>query len=79
MVPLRIFASQQFSGANLTTFAVYAALSVTTFLLILHLQQDLHYSALAAGHGVPPGRAAAHRASRRVRARSRSASGRGCR
>ncbi|HSP64815.1 MAG TPA: DHA2 family efflux MFS transporter permease subunit, partial [Candidatus Deferrimicrobium sp.] len=49
MVPLRIFASQQFSGANLTTFAVYAALSVTTFLLILHLQQDLHYSALAAG------------------------------
>lgn len=49
MVPLRIFASRQFSGANLTTFAVYAALSVTTFLLILHLQQDLHYSALEAG------------------------------
>jgi len=49
MVPLRIFASRQFSGANLTTFAVYAALSVTAFLLVLHLQQDLHYSALAAG------------------------------
>jgi EmrB/QacA subfamily drug resistance transporter len=54
MVPLRIFASQQFSGANLTTFAVYAALSVTTFLLILHLQQDLHYSALAAGTAFLP-------------------------
>ncbi len=54
MVPLRIFASQQFSGANLTTFAVYAALSVTTFLLILHLQQDLGYSALAAGTSFLP-------------------------
>lgn len=54
MVPLRLFASQQFSGANLTTFAVYAALSVTTFLLVLHLQQDLHYSALAAGTAFLP-------------------------
>ena len=54
MVPLRLFASQQFSGANLTTFVVYAALSVTTFLLVLHLQQDLHYSALAAGTAFLP-------------------------
>ncbi|HWF57571.1 MAG TPA: DHA2 family efflux MFS transporter permease subunit [Candidatus Dormibacteraeota bacterium] len=54
MVPLRIFASRQFSGANLTTFAVYAALSVTAFLLILHLQQDLHYSALGAGTAFLP-------------------------
>jgi EmrB/QacA subfamily drug resistance transporter len=49
MIPLGIFRSRQFSGANLTTFVVYAALSVTAFLLILHLQQDLHYSALQAG------------------------------
>ncbi|MEO8899053.1 MAG: DHA2 family efflux MFS transporter permease subunit [Candidatus Dormibacter sp.] len=49
MIPLNIFRSRQFSGANLTTFAVYASLSVTAFLLILHLQQDLHYSALQAG------------------------------
>lgn len=49
LVPLKLFASQQFTGANLSTFAVYAALSATLFLLILHLQQDLHYSALAAG------------------------------
>jgi EmrB/QacA subfamily drug resistance transporter len=54
MVPLRIFASQQFSGANLTTFAVYAALSVVSFLLVLHLQQDMHYSALAAGTAFLP-------------------------
>ncbi len=54
MVPLRIFASRQFSGANLTTFFVYAALSVTAFLLVLHLQQDLHYSALAAGTAFLP-------------------------
>jgi EmrB/QacA subfamily drug resistance transporter len=49
LVPLKLFASQQFSGANLTTFVVYAALSATLFLLILHLQQDLHYSALGSG------------------------------
>ncbi|MBJ7595675.1 MAG: MFS transporter [Candidatus Dormibacteraeota bacterium] len=54
MVPLDIFSSRQFSGANLTTFAVYAALSVITFLLVLHLQQDLHYSALAAGTAFLP-------------------------
>jgi EmrB/QacA subfamily drug resistance transporter len=54
MVPLRLFASRQFSGANLTTFFVYAALSVTAFLLVLHLQQDLRYSALAAGTAFLP-------------------------
>ena len=54
MVPLRIFRSQQFTGANLMTFFVYAALSVTAFLLILHLQQDLGYSALAAGTAFLP-------------------------
>lgn len=54
MVPLRLFASRQFSGANLTTFAVYAALSATSFLFVLHLQQDLHYSALQAGTSFLP-------------------------
>ncbi len=54
MVPLDIFSSRQFSGANLTTFFVYAALSVTTFILVLHLQQDLRYSALAAGTAFLP-------------------------
>jgi EmrB/QacA subfamily drug resistance transporter len=54
MVPLRLFRSRQFSGANLTTFFVYAALSTTAFLLILHLQLDLRYSALAAGTAFLP-------------------------
>ena len=49
MVPLRIFRSQQFSGANAVTFAVYAALATVTFLLVVHLQTDLGYSALEAG------------------------------
>ena len=49
MVPLGIFRSQQFSGANAVTFAVYAALGTVTFLLVVHLQTDLGYSALEAG------------------------------
>jgi EmrB/QacA subfamily drug resistance transporter len=54
MVPLGLFSSRQFSGANLTTFLVYAAMSAVLFLLVLHLQQDLHYSALAAGTAFLP-------------------------
>jgi EmrB/QacA subfamily drug resistance transporter len=54
MVPLSVFRSRQFSGANAVTFVVYAALGATTFLLVLHLQQDLHYSALEAGASLLP-------------------------
>lgn len=54
MVPLRIFRSRQFSGANAVTFVVYGALGAVTFLLIVHLQTDLHYSALAAGASLLP-------------------------
>src|SRR4029079_1552491 len=46
MVPLGVFKSEQFSGANAVTFAVYAALGTVTFLLVVHLQTDLGYSAL---------------------------------
>jgi len=49
MVPLSLFRSRQFSGANSVTFAVYAALGAATFLLVVHLQIDLGYSALEAG------------------------------
>jgi EmrB/QacA subfamily drug resistance transporter len=49
MVPLEMFASRQFSGANLTTFAVYGALGTATFLFVVHLQRDLHYTALESG------------------------------
>jgi EmrB/QacA subfamily drug resistance transporter len=54
MVPLGIFRSRQFSGANAVTFAVYAALGVTFFLLVVHLQSDLGYSALEAGASLIP-------------------------
>jgi EmrB/QacA subfamily drug resistance transporter len=54
MVPLDIFRSQQFSGANAVTFAVYAALGTVTFLLVVHLQTDLGYSALEAGASLLP-------------------------
>ncbi|MGW0231666.1 MFS transporter [Actinopolymorpha singaporensis] len=49
LLPLDIFGSRQFTGANLTTLAVYAALGGALFLLALQLQQSLGYSALAAG------------------------------
>ena len=54
MVPLAVFRSRQFSGANAVTFAVYAALGVTLFLLVVHLQTDLGYSALEAGASLIP-------------------------
>ena len=49
MVPLETFRSRQFTGANLTTFAVYGALSTATFLFVVHLQRDLEYTALQSG------------------------------
>jgi EmrB/QacA subfamily drug resistance transporter len=49
MLPLGVFRSRQFSGANLTTFAVYAALGAAFFLVTLRLQVSLGYSALEAG------------------------------
>ena len=49
MLPLTVFRSRQFSGANLTTFAVYAALGAAFFLVTLRLQISLGYSAFEAG------------------------------
>ncbi|HEV7721046.1 MAG TPA: MFS transporter [Iamia sp.] len=54
MLPLGIFRSRQFSGANAVTFAVYAALSAVLFLLSLVLQQALGYTPLAAGSATVP-------------------------
>ena len=54
MVPLVVFGSRQFSGANLVTLLVYAAMAATTFLLVVHLQQDLGYSALESGAALLP-------------------------
>ncbi|MGB2710322.1 MAG: MFS transporter, partial [Conexibacter sp.] len=49
MMPLTLFASRQFSAANLVTFVVYAALGGVFFLLVAFLQISLGYSPLAAG------------------------------
>jgi predicted MFS family arabinose efflux permease len=54
MVPLAVFRSKQFSGANLVTVAVYGALGVATFLVVVHLQTNLGYSALEAGAALLP-------------------------
>lgn len=54
MLPLGVFRSRQFTGANLTTFAVYAALGGALFLVVLQLQTVLGYSPLAAGAALLP-------------------------
>jgi EmrB/QacA subfamily drug resistance transporter len=54
LLPPKLFRSRQFTGANLTTLAVYTALGGALFLLALQLQQSLHYSALAAGLSMLP-------------------------
>ncbi len=54
MLPLRLFRSRQFTAANLVTFAVYAGISATFFLLVVQLQQVAGYSALAAGTALLP-------------------------
>jgi len=54
MVPLEVFRSRQFSGANAVTVAVYAALGVAMFLVVVHLQTNLGYSALSAGASLLP-------------------------
>jgi EmrB/QacA subfamily drug resistance transporter len=49
MLPLAIFRSRQFSGANAATLANYIAIGAMFFFLSLQLQEVLGYSALAAG------------------------------
>ena len=54
LVPLTIFRSNQFVGANLTTLAVYAAFGGALFIVALELQGQLGYSALEAGASLLP-------------------------
>jgi EmrB/QacA subfamily drug resistance transporter len=54
MLPLRLFRVPQFTGTNLTTFAVYAGLGGALFLVVLRLQMSLGYSALEAGASLVP-------------------------
>ena len=54
LVPLKLFASRTFTAANLSTFAVYGALSGAMFLLVLQLQYVAGYSPLASGAATLP-------------------------
>jgi Na+/melibiose symporter-like transporter len=54
MLPLDIFASRQFSGANLVTFVVYAGLGGVLFLLATYLQTSLGYSPIEGGLALIP-------------------------
>ncbi len=54
MMPLEVFASDQFSAANLVTFVVYAALGGFFFLFVAFVQISLGYSAIEAGAATLP-------------------------
>src|SRR5438132_1816574 len=54
MLPLALFRSRMFTGTNVLTFLLYAALGGTLFFLPLNLIQVQHYSATAAGAALLP-------------------------
>lgn len=54
MIPPAIFHARTFSGANLLTFFLYAALGGTLFFLPFNLIQVQHYTATAAGASLLP-------------------------
>jgi EmrB/QacA subfamily drug resistance transporter len=54
MLPLALFRSHQFTGANIVTFAVYGALGGALFLLPVELQLVAHYTPLASGLALLP-------------------------
>ncbi|HEY0704835.1 MAG TPA: DHA2 family efflux MFS transporter permease subunit [Candidatus Acidoferrales bacterium] len=54
LVPLELFRSADFSGANLITLFLYAALGIFLFLFPLNLIQVQHYSATATGAAALP-------------------------
>ena len=54
MVPMKLFASRTFSGANVLTVLLYAALGGALFFLPLNLIQVQGYSATAAGAALLP-------------------------
>ena len=54
MLPLRLFRSRQFSGANAVTFAVYGALGGALFLLPVELQIVKGYTPLESGVALLP-------------------------
>ena len=54
MMPLDMFRDRRFAAGNLVTFVVYSAIGGSFFLLVVHLQVGLGYSALQAGASLLP-------------------------
>jgi EmrB/QacA subfamily drug resistance transporter len=54
LLPLSMFASAEFSAANVVTFVVYGALGAALFLLPIQLEQVSGYTALQAGISLLP-------------------------
>jgi len=54
MLPLELFKIRNFGIGNIATAAIYAALSVSSFLVIVFLQQVEGYSAITAGLALLP-------------------------
>ncbi len=54
MLPLDIFAARQFSAANAVTFAVYGALGVVSFILVIDLQVVAGFGPVTAGLSLLP-------------------------
>lgn len=54
MLPLSLFAIRNFYVGNIATVAIYAALSVATFIVIVFIQQTGGYSAIEAGMAFLP-------------------------
>ena len=54
LLPLGLFRSRQFTGANLVTLVVYGALGGGLFLLPIELQQVAHYTPLESGVALLP-------------------------
>jgi EmrB/QacA subfamily drug resistance transporter len=54
MLPLQVFSSSRFTGTNVVTLVVYAALSATFLLLVMQLQLVSGFSPLASGAALLP-------------------------
>ncbi len=54
MLPLSLFGDAQFTGANLSTFAVYGGLGAAIFLIVLQLQETAGWSPVTAGSALLP-------------------------
>jgi EmrB/QacA subfamily drug resistance transporter len=54
MLPLRLFANRNFAVGNVTTLALYGGLGVSTFLIVVFIQQVAGYRPLSAGLALLP-------------------------